>query len=503
MITPGRTLLAYLVAIAIFCSLVPPSVQHKEQEDENPAEVKIAIIGGGLGGTSSAYYLRELFGDAASITLYEKGEIGGRLATVAVGGDDYELGGSILHPRNRYMKNFVKEFGFKAKSEPAGQTMGVYNGKEFLFRDSSWSVITLLRLLWRYGFDVFRMNWTIDGLLEKFERIYELQDKGNAYETIEDVMAAMDEKFAGWLRVPISSVLEEMGFSRRFIDELLAVATRANYGQNPDMMGFAGMVSLAGAMPGLWAIEGGNKKVPQELLKRSGATLIRAQVASVERRVESNAGRPSFMVRQAGNGNEEDVEYDIVLVATPIEPEARTSVIQFVGFDHPISNFSGQYRHTVATMVQGRARPSAFGVGPKGDLPTEILTNIDIPLNVRTVSKNYPVDFKASSFKESNQVYKVFSTEVLSASQLDTIFESHSVESYRDWLAYPYYHHHDSFPSFVLSEGMFYPNAIEWAASAMEMAVIGGRNSANLAHRYWRGESMMGQHGTSNIKQEL
>ncbi len=36
-----------------------------------------------------------------------------------------------------------------------------------------------------------------------------------------------------------------------------------------------------------------------------------------------------------------------------------------------------------------------------------------------------------------------------------------------------------------LHHGLYYANAVEWAASAMEMAVIGARNCANAAHAHW------------------
>lgn len=70
-----------------------------------------AIIGGGIGGTSTAYFLRELFGLDATIDLYESDKIGGRLATIPLGNSKYESGGSVIHPKNKYMVDFVKQLG--------------------------------------------------------------------------------------------------------------------------------------------------------------------------------------------------------------------------------------------------------------------------------------------------------------------------------------------------------------------------------------------------------
>ena len=263
------------------------------------------------------------------------------------------------------------------------------------------------------------------------------------------------------------------------------------------------MVSLAGAMPGLWSIEGGNRLVPEELLKRSGATLVQSQVHSVERITENSSTKPHFkLIWSDGDQNAEDAaDFDIVIVATPLQD--GQSGIDFMEFEEPITNVTGDYRHTVANYIRGRPKPSAFGTTTLQDLPNNIMTNVDISLKCRTLAKNYPVDFDPKTFNASNQVYKIFSTDVLTDAQLDAIFESRSEILQQDWLAYPYYRRQDSYAGFVLSEGVFYPNAVEWAASAMEMGVIGGRNSALLASQYWVGESQGGGAEGQATKQEL
>lgn len=44
--------------------------------------------------------------------VFEKGEVGGRLATVTVNQYDYESGGSIIHSLNLHMQEFVKQLGW-------------------------------------------------------------------------------------------------------------------------------------------------------------------------------------------------------------------------------------------------------------------------------------------------------------------------------------------------------------------------------------------------------
>ena len=71
----------------------------------------IGIVGAGIGGTSAAYFLRELFGDDVEIDIFEKQHVGGRLAPVTISGHNYNAGGTIIHPANVYMVNFTDILG--------------------------------------------------------------------------------------------------------------------------------------------------------------------------------------------------------------------------------------------------------------------------------------------------------------------------------------------------------------------------------------------------------
>lgn len=70
-----------------------------------------AVVGGGIGGSATAHFLRQHFGPEIQVDVFEKGEVGGRLATVTVNHHDYESGGSIIHSLNLHMQEFVKQLG--------------------------------------------------------------------------------------------------------------------------------------------------------------------------------------------------------------------------------------------------------------------------------------------------------------------------------------------------------------------------------------------------------
>lgn len=54
----------------------------------------------------------------------------------------------------------------------------------------------------------------------------------------------------------------------------------------------------------------------------------------------------------------------------------------------------------------------------------------------------------------------------------------------QDWEAYPKFAPPEAFARFELAQGIYYNNAWENAASAMEMSAIAAKNSALLVHQH-------------------
>lgn len=192
--------------------------------------------------------------------------------------------------------------------------------------------------------------------------------------------------------------------------------------------------------------------------------------------------------------------YDIVILATPLHQ--GLSDIAFLGFSPPIpSHFPGRYHQTVTTLVHGMLNVSYLGstIDPAHFLYSDILTTEHKPLDINSVSSLDPVSIPPGyqhppASKPS--VWKVFSPQPLTHDQLNAIFVSWDEVSESRWLAYPAYSPpHRGTPPFELHERLYYLNAIEWAASAMEMSAISARNLALLAHHRWHGQ-------TSKIDQE-
>ncbi|XP_064353969.1 prenylcysteine oxidase 1 isoform X2 [Dromaius novaehollandiae] len=428
----GRLLLLFLAALC-------PRAAAREQR---AAPSKIAVVGGGIGGTAAAYFLRRQFGRAARIDLFERAAVGGRLATVRVEGRDYEAGGSVIHPLNLHMKHFVKELGLPV-APGHGSLVGIYNGEEFVFEESSWYVINVLKLLWRYGLNPLRMYMWVEDILDKFMRIYRYQTHDYTFSSNERLLHALGgNDFTQMLNQTIDESMQKAGFSHKFINEVVCPAMRVNYGQGVNINGFVG-----------------------DTVKLYHVTY------------NSTSGSSSDM-------------YDIVIIAAPLN--RKMSNITFRNFNPPIPEFSNPYHQTVATFVHGRLNASFFGYeDPSAFHFGSILTTENPKLFINSLGVVSPAENTPSEEKLPlrSAVWKVFSREPLTKEQLNLLFSSYDSVKVKKWLAYPHYSPPEKCPPVILHDRIYYLNGIEWAASAMEMSAIAAKNAALLAYHQWYGNT--------------
>ncbi|XP_013406982.1 prenylcysteine oxidase isoform X2 [Lingula anatina] len=364
-----------------------------------------------------------------------------------------------------------------------GGVLGIYDGKEFVFTGSKYSLVMLSKLLWRYGYDVIRLNFFIQDLLSKFSRIYDLQDQGMAFTSTSGLLKAMSPKFEEMTHISTKAALSEAGFSEKFIKELVGGALMSNYGQTTNVQGFVGSVSIAGAEPGLWSVEGGNNRVPEGLIKEAKVNLNMAVVTDI-----TLTGK-QYEVQYLNKDSSSPVKkaYDIVIIATPFHQDSKK--VNFHGFPETPKTYQDFHR-TVATYVRGVPNISKFGQQRLDDLPTAILvSNPNLIFN--SIGLQRPVDKKYrnpdGTVDKSHPVYKVFSQEPLSDEQLGELFTTIDSKDVVDWMAYPHYKSSEKLLNFQLHDQMYYLNSIELAASCMETSAIGGRNVALLAYNRWFG----------------
>lgn len=486
-----RGLLLSLLSVVLLTGSVLGEPADPAHVDGAPPS-KIAVVGAGIGGSATAHFLRQHFGPEVQVDVFEKGQVGGRLATVTVNHNDYESGGSIIHSLNLHMQEFVKQLGLKYRRSVAGKT-AVFNGDEMILEETDWYLLDLFRLWWRYGISFIRLQMWVEEIMEKFMRIYKYQAHGYAFSSVEELLDSLGGSgFINMTRRSLSDSLLELGVSQRFIEEVIAPIMRVNYGQNISIPAFVGAVSLAGAQNNLWAVEGGNKLVCSGLLKMANANLHQAQVNSISpiRSGETLQYRLSYITE---TGSSSDL-YDIVVLATPLQ-ESVQSGIKFEDFSPPFDQLPGYYHSTVATIVHGYLNTSFFGFPDPRLFPFASVLTTDKPqLFFNSVGSVCPVNISAGFRRKQPQeagVYKVFSPQPLDKSQLKSLFRSYYSVQVTEWLAYPRYGSSTGLPPVELHPNLYYLNGIEWAGSAMEMSSVAAKNIALLAYHHWNRQTDM------------
>ncbi|XP_009986313.1 PREDICTED: prenylcysteine oxidase 1, partial [Tauraco erythrolophus] len=353
-----------------------------------------------------------------------------------------------------------------------GSLAGIYNGEEFVFEESSWYIVNLLKLLWHYGLNPLRMYMWVEDILDKFMRIYRYQTHDYAFSSNERLLHALGDKF---------------------INEVVCPAMRVNYGQGVNINGFVGAVSLAGVESGLWSVKGGNKLVCTGLIYASKADVIPGTVLSIEQKIRPRRTGDPVKLYQVTYNTTSGVTgdtYDIVVIAAPLS--RKMASITFKNFDPPVPEFPNLYHQTVTTLVHGRLNTSFFGYqDPSAFHFGAILTTENPKLFINSLGVVSPVEDKGGEGKLPLQsaVWKVFSEEVLTKEQLNLLFSSYDSVKVKKWLAYPHYSPPEKCPPIILHDKIYYLNGIERAASAMEMSVIAAKNAALLAYHQWYGNT--------------
>ena len=361
-------------------------------------------------------------------------------------------------------------------------------------------MISTLKLLWRYGFGLRKLQTYLNHLLTQFTSIYSLQSKGKSFADPVTMVKAMGDNDMFYHLTQISAkehFSKELDWGDRIVNEIVSGVCRNNYCQDiADITAMVGSVSIAGAQDGsLYAIVGGNFQVPVKALEVSTAEVHNVHVTKVSRVAIPDKSSPSFVLNYTEDQAVGQSEYlDAVIIACPLE----TSDIKFEGFD--IDNWTPvkkqTFHRTVANFVHGKINPRFFGASVRNrTFPQTILTTkMQQPaVKFTSIGLQYPCDYtkqqkvehsKATAAKDTANIYKIFSSEPLTEDQLNLIFSEYTEHTAVDWMAYPEYVVPENCGTFILNEGLFYINCIEHVSSAMEMSCIGAKNVSLLMTDY-------------------
>ncbi|CAF1404670.1 unnamed protein product [Adineta steineri] len=448
----------------------------------------VAIVGAGIGGISTAYWLKYYLNDSVAITIYESNQIGGRLKTINIDGDEYEAGGSIIHEKNLYMKRFADELGLEKLNVPKALPYVMTNdGSQTLFSTLHRYIPNLFLVLWRYGLDALRLNFWLGRKLSNFIRIYDYQDNGRIFNNVEEFLQMLDEDFSKATRTSFRKYLFEHGFSKRFIDEIGQLATLVNYDQSVDTINaFPGLVSLMAAGSTLWHVKGGNHLVPKQLLERllkqSNVQYVNGHVKSVEEvhRIDINdqGGNVRLSYKPVNSELVHSVDYDHIVLAFPLH---RDNINDFVLQSTDLFNqYDYRMQSTHSNFLSGKLNCQKYNLTNDECQRLNAIFYTKSSLPYRAVAEQLTVNTNKKSTNQS--IYKIFSPEKLSSEDYKQIFDNDKFQLIQDipWLAYPKYEYPQKLPPIQINKNIFYVNAMEWSASCMEIEAISARNIAMM-----------------------
>lgn len=224
---------------------------------------------------------------------------------------------------------------------------------------------------------------------------------------------------------------------------------------------------MAGMDGSLWSVKGGNKKIAEKLLSTSKAQLINEYVVQIIKNSESY----TLLTK-----SKKSLTYDYVIFAAPLALNQNVH-ITFSNMPLPL-NKVGKYHRTVSTLVVGDLKRSKFSPLSNDHTPILVISNNENDF-FNSISNVEGVNETASL-----NVWKIFSQQPLSSYQIEELFESTSDIKVIDWMAYPHYEIPTEAQSFHIADRLYHINAIEWAASAMEMSCIGAKNVALLIKKH-------------------
>jgi prenylcysteine oxidase/farnesylcysteine lyase len=460
---------------------------------KNKSSVKIAVIGSGIGGASASYYLLNLAKTEnitnldINVDLYEKSSrVGGRVYSEKIEGDFQNIGASFFIQENELIYTLIKNLSvpYHEAMSDDDQSVGLYNNRTIIFELGNNNILNLIKIIWRYGFSPLSAKWDLNKNLQKFLRIYRhIVDDKKIFKSLEEFLDLIDLKER--ITQSVEEYLLSMGISQTYINEILNGFISSIYNQNKEINSFAGFVTLAGISYKPFEIVGGNKVLVDSIVKNLNQNFpdnfklkLNTPVDKISK-IVNNDNETRFILNNNNNFND---GYDYVIIACPI---MKTNIKFDETFpDILLSDLMPVlFQENYKFYIKGEVNPEYF----TGLTNTTVLPHI--LLSVDKVNSNGLTEI----IKIKEGLFVTQSTRNLTEAELDEIFlPGKEVVFHHAWdFAYPQIVPMDksaTLPRFEISKNVFHLNAIELAASCMEMSMISAKNAVNIIEKSIRGE---------------
>ncbi|KAJ2361655.1 hypothetical protein H4S02_011598, partial [Coemansia sp. RSA 2611] len=365
------------------------------------AAQRIAVIGAGAAGASAAYYAQaELHArdlDPAEIHVFERSNrVGGRAHSGSVEYNNqtlhFEQGASMFIGKNQQLLDLAIKFDLSLCSHPCTfahtndvdmetnlasrlGAYGVWDPREnkWVVRMGSGPFLDAVRMLWRYRGtgDLSYVRRRTQAAVEEFMQSYDDFNNHTAGifstwdEYLEDkplLRTSLYYRAAEFYLSPSESI------RRRFLDEVVSLATRVNYMQDVDRISALGAhISMAAESDTAYSVAGGNWQIFANMINSAPAHLHLNTTVREIQRSPAGSDRPYALTVVSNNGKEITEHFDLVIIAAPL-PLAGIQVLD----EQHAKLVAADYVHMYVTFAIGVIRDDLFPAGR--DLPRLIVT---------------------------------------------------------------------------------------------------------------------------------
>ncbi|KAJ2039994.1 hypothetical protein H4S04_000410 [Coemansia sp. S16] len=510
--------------------LLAPTVVYLYALTALTSAQRIAVIGAGAAGASAAYYAqaelqaRDL--DPAEIHIFERSNrVGGRAHSGSVVYNNqtfhFEQGASMFIGKNQQLLDLAIKFDLSLCSHPCtfahtndvdmeankASTLGSYGVWEpkdnrWVVRMGSGPFLDSVRMLWRYRGtgDLSYVRRRTQAAVDEFMQSYDDFNNHTA-----GIFSTWDEYLEDkpLLRTSLyyraaefyQSTGEHIG--RRFLDEVVSLATRVNYMQDVDRISTIGAhISMAAESDMAYSVAGGNWQIFANMISNAPAHLHLNTTVREIQRSPTGSDRPYALTVLSSDGVEITEQFDLVIIAAPL-PLAGIRVLD----EQHAKLVAADYVHMYVTFAIGILRDDLFP--PGRDLPRLIVTpyHTTDPFNCLSILACL-TQHDMQRCRDGPVLVKIFSHAPLDLSRVFSSVEWHHEQQ---WHSYPqleprnagYANEDDdastvfrldrkSPPPIVLDQvgpaaGVFYVNGMETLFSTMESQTVAARHVVRLA----------------------
>jgi prenylcysteine oxidase/farnesylcysteine lyase len=434
----------------------------------NVKEIKVAIIGSGIAGSSAANYLLDGKNNI-KVDLYEKSErLGGRIFSEVYQNVTLDHGAHFFILENKLIYDLVKELGLNFhEAVSVGETVGVFRGKNiFLEFTSSSKFITICKFLWRYWLSPIKVGSNINNLLKNFVTVYDILNRKETFSSLQEFVKKI--KLEGLVEQSIEDYLLNIGVSQQYIDEIINALIAGIYHQHKEINAFAGVVNLIGANYKAYQITGGNSKIIQKLYekfeKNSNFKLFKGKGVGTISKLDN--GKFTLDVNPAE-------VYDKIIIAAPF---LKTG-INFININVSERNKMPKiFQTNKKTYIKGATNPLFFNLDNDYTMPKVLLsTNKTEIFGISEIAK-LKDDILVFVSDEENYEKQIGKSKSIFMDGFQLAKEHFWEYAYPKLLPVS----KEEQPDFVIAENIYYINAMEVAASCMEMEMISARNIVNI-----------------------